>query len=134
VSARFLLAAAVALAACGGGGDNPGDNPGGEPVATVSGAERDDYWIDRSPYAIGIRAGSCEPGVVTAEYLIGSDGRVHAVKIVGSRPSDAKNELAVKDDLWDRRFDAGPANSRGRPIRVRQEFVLDCGPGRPKWR
>jgi hypothetical protein len=130
VSARLLLAAAVALAACGGGGDNPVE----EPVREVSGAEREVYWSDRSPYAIGIRPEACEPGVVAAEYVIGKDGRVHAVKITGSRPRNAKNELAVKDDLWDRRFDATPENSRQQAVRVRQDFVIDCGPGRPKWR
>lgn len=130
MSARLLLVATVALAACAGGGDSPVDGP----IKEVSGAERDEYWIDRSPYAVGISPESCEPGVVTAEYVIGSDGRVHAVKILGSRPRLPKTELAVKNDLWDRRFDSTPDNSRQHAVRVHQEFVIDCGPGRPKWR
>jgi hypothetical protein len=125
-----LLAAAVALAACGGGGDNPA----AEPVKDVTGAERDEYWTDRSPYAVGASVENCEPAVVTAEYVIGSDGRVHAVKILGSRPLLPKAELAVKNDLWERRFDATPHNSRQHAVRVNQEFTIDCGPGRPKWR
>lgn len=130
MSARLLLAAAVALAACGGGSDNLGDVP----IKEVTGAERDHYWTDRSPYNVGVSPESCEPAVVTAEYVIGSDGRVRAVKILGSRPLLPKVELAVKNDLWDRRFDATPDNSRQHAVRVNQEFVIDCGPGRPKWR
>lgn len=129
MSARGLASAVLALAAgaCAGGA------PVEEPVATVDGAQRELYWVDRSPYNV-IPPQPCEPGIVTAEYTIGSNGRVRDVNILASRPRLPKNDYAVKNDLWERRFDPGPENSRQNAIRVIEDFRIDCGPGRPKWR
>jgi len=129
VSVRRLPSAALALAACACAGGAPVV----EPVATVDGAQRELYWVDRSPYNI-LGPQPCEPGIVTAEYVIGDNGRVRDVDIVASRPRLPKNEYAVKNELWERRFDPGPENSQQHAIRVIEDFRIDCGPGRPKWR
>lgn len=129
MSGRRLLPAALALAAgaCAGGGQVV------EPVATVDGAQRELYWVDRSPYNV-IPPQPCEPGIVAVEYVINSNGRVRDVDVLRSRPRLPHNELAVKNDLWERRFYPGPENPEEHPIRVIEEFRIDCGPGRPKWR
>jgi hypothetical protein len=126
----LLLGAAATLGGCGGGADNPPE----EPAATVDGAELESWWMDRSPFNVGVSARGCEPGVVTAEYTIDSNGRVHGIRILASRPRLPRNESAVKDDLWERRYDPAPENPQALPVRVRREFVIDCGPGTPKWR
>ena len=128
MNARAAVAA-FALALLAGCAQAPKEAP----MADVSGADRDAYWVDRSPYNVGI-VNPCEPGIVTAEYTIGSDGRVHDVNVLRSRPRVPKNEYAVKQELFERRFDPGPDNPHGYPIRVTQDFTIDCGPGKPRWR
>ena len=128
MSARRLGVAALALlaGACA-------SEPTGQPVAVVDGAQRDNYWVDRSPYTVGGMIDPCESNIVTAEYTIGGDGRVYDVIILKSRPRIPRNEYAVKNDLFERRFDPASDNPHNDPIRVREEFTIDCGPGKPKW-
>ena len=131
MSARALvLAATAALAACAGGGTDPA----AAPVKTVDAAELESWWMDLRPENIGVRERQCDPGVVTAEYTIGTDGRVYDIKVLASRPRLPRNESAVKDDLWERRYDPAPENPEALAVRVHREFVIDCGPGTPRWR
>ena len=103
------------------------------PVAVVDGSQRSQYWVDKNPLGSEM-PDPCEPGIVTAEYTIGSDGNVYDVKVLGSRPTIPRNESAVKNDLWYRRFEASPNNPQHYAIRVTHDFQIDCGPGKPKWR
>ena len=115
---------AACLAACASGGPAPK----ADPVDLTSGAERAAYWLDRDPFSAGILARSyCESGAVTAEYTIGSNGRVYDVRIVQSRPRAPATEAAMREHLMDRRFDPGPENLERRAARVREEFHVHCG-------